>query len=413
MQSLPWWNGGFCFTLGFMRRLLLAVLLIGVSCKSPTSPATSSTAKPPSTAPGSAAASVPTAPTSSSTAVTIDPMPFRPLHSGPVKPRPMSTGAIAISDSAVQSEAASGTTPDSVGLPTAEFGASGKLVIRNYPKPLERGMIDWATYVGYSKDGKQVGSCGIMAPLTAKGGELANVCYVHDGTTTQRVTLDQGAQGYVVGRSLANVFDWLKEGAAVSLSAQVVANVQYLSPPKIDVEWKYASEIELDLQSGEPKIGGRVGKEEPVFPVKLSIKSDGLAYSGMWNAVLAHPMAQEFAFIAHFYCREWCNEELIARLSHDQLASLIFNDTGFRHHQKKAFAQSRDFFLKATRANPRAPLPPYNLACAYAQLGDATNAERALRLAIALGGDRVKARAQKDADFKSMLQTTWFKSLTR
>ena len=48
-----------------------------------------------------------------------------------------------------------------------------------------------------------------------------------------------------------------------------------------------------------------------------------------------------------------------------------FNDTGFRHHQKKDYQVSRELFLKATWANPTAPLPPYNLACAYALTNDA------------------------------------------
>jgi hypothetical protein len=110
---------------------------------------------------------------------------------------------------------------------------------------------------------------------------------------------------------------------------------------------------------------------------------------------------------------EWCNSMLIERVSHTKLASLIFNDTGFRRHQKNDFAGSRDLFLKATWANPQAPLPPYNLACAYAQLKDEANAEKALKLAIAVGGEKVKARAKKDADFKGVSGAKWFTALTK
>jgi Flp pilus assembly protein TadD len=94
------------------------------------------------------------------------------------------------------------------------------------------------------------------------------------------------------------------------------------------------------------------------------------------------------------------------------LASHIYNDTGFRLHQKKDYAGSRDLFLKAAWADPRAPLPPYNLACAYALLGDEANAEKALDLAIAVGGDKVKARAKKDSDFAKVTGAKWFQALT-
>ncbi len=69
--------------------------------------------------------------------------------------------------------------------------------------------------------------------------------------------------------------------------------------------------------------------------------------------------------------------------------------------------------MKATWANPTAPLPPYNLACAYALTNDATNAEKALKLAIAVGGPKVKARAVKDPDFKAVVTAKWFVELTK
>jgi hypothetical protein len=109
---------------------------------------------------------------------------------------------------------------------------------------------------------------------------------------------------------------------------------------------------------------------------------------------------------------EWCNEVVIARMTTGKLASAIYNDTGFRLYQKKDYVASRDLFLKAAWADPGAPLPPYNLACAYALLGDAANAAKALKLAIAVGGEKVKWRAKKDADFSSVLGATWFQTLT-
>jgi hypothetical protein len=45
-------------------------------------------------------------------------------------------------------------------------------------------------------------------------------------------------------------------------------------------------------------------------------------------------------------------------------------------------------------------------------LAAVANAERALKLAIAVGGDKVKARAEKDADFTKVRGAKWFQTLT-
>jgi tetratricopeptide (TPR) repeat protein len=186
-------------------------------------------------------------------------------------------------------------------------------------------------------------------------------------------------------------------------------------PPPLKASWPYAKDIVVVVVDGTPlKVGGYVRGQEPVHPITLNVKSKtpAVTYDGRWNAIVASPDESEIAFIGHFFCMEWCNEIVITRLTPGELASAIYNDTGFRLHQKKDYAGSRDLFLKAAWANPRAPLPPYNLACAYALLGDEANAEKALKLAIAIGGDKVKPRAQKDADFTKVRDAKWFTTLT-
>ena len=163
------------------------------------------------------------------------------------------------------------------------------------------------------------------------------------------------------------------------------------------------------------RVGGSVGGEAPVFPIIVNVKGFPGAppFGGQWNGIVESPDKKELAFIGHFFCMEWCNEVAIARMPYGKIASLVFNDTAFRHHQKKDYAKSRDGFLRAAWADPRAPLPPYNLACAYALLGDETNATKALKLAVAVGGEGVKARAKKDSDFKSVLAAAWFVDVTK
>ena len=346
-----------------------------------------------------------------------------PTHSGPVKPRPSADAVVTYStpgNDAVANEATLNAA--GVGLPKVDSGAPGPLVIKGYPQPVDAGMRDLATWVGYSRDGKQVIACGMMSPLSAgKGDEKGNTCFVNTGKETKKLSLAESGDHFVVGPELGAAITSLKEGVSVDLTRNTKTGT--LTPPAIATTWPYAGDLELEVMTAPVnegssilKVGGRYGKEEPVFSLSLSFKPKtpmpGVMFDAVWNAILPNPANDELAVMGHFFCMEWCNEMAITRVRYDEIASLVYNDTGFRHHQKKDYAGSRDLFLKATWANPRAPLPPYNLACAYALLGDGANAEKALKLAIAVAGDKVKARAKKDTDFKSVLAAGWFKALT-
>ncbi|MGZ3474130.1 MAG: tetratricopeptide repeat protein [Polyangiales bacterium] len=392
-----------------MRAPLLAVLVAVAAfhCKG--------AGNEPSPSPTQPAASAPSA--SSSTAAA----PALPKHSGLAKlhPAPNASVMIAGDTNALPSGAAK-ASPASVGLVAVDFGPPGPLVIKGYPTPLQTGMRDYVTVVGWSKDGSSAIACGQLTPIgPAKGAELGDTCYFTKGGKTERASVEEGASGPFVGTALAEQLRQLKEGGPTTLKRDDTANT--LMPPAVTATWPFAKDLVLSVATLERKdsstalrIGGSVGSADPVYPVTMVVdgKIPEVVYSGEWNAVMASPGGKELAFVGHFFCAEWCNEIVITRLSYGKLASLVFNDTGFRVHQKKDWAGSRDLFLKATWADPEAPLPPYNLACAYAQLGDATNAEKALKLAIALGGDTVKSRAKKDADFKSVLQAKWFTAAT-
>ncbi len=346
-----------------------------------------------------------------------------PTHSGPVKPRPSANAVVTYATPGGDSVAGeTALNAARVGLPKVDFGAPGPLVIKGYPQPIDAGMRDLATWVGYSKDGKQVIACGMMSPMSAgKGDEKGNTCFVNAGKETKELNLTESGDHFVVGPELGAAITSLQEGVSVELTRN--AKTGTITPPAVATTWPYANDLELEVttlpmteSSSVLKVGGHYAKEEPVFSLSLSEKPKspmpGVLFDAVWNAVIPNQANDELALMGHFFCMEWCNELTITRVRYDEIASLVFNDTGFRHHQKKDYAGSRDLFLKATWANPRAPLPPYNLACAYALLGDATNAEKALKLAIALAGDKVKARAKKDTDFKSVLSASWFKALT-
>jgi len=394
-------------------RLSFVVLMSigGVACKG----ASTESQKPPSTvAAPSASALASGAPIASAP---------RPKHSGPVKPHPVASASVAIAGPTEPSSDAPATgklTPSGVGLVAVDFGPPGPLVIKGYPTPLQLGMRDFATMVGYSKDGSSAIACGRLTPIgDAKGAELADTCAFNKGSKTERAMVEEGPSGAYVGTALAEQLKQIKEGGPLVLHQDLSSNT--LDPPPVKATWPYAKDLVLSLSTLERKdgglvlrVGGSVAGGDPVFPVTIAVDSKipDVPYSGAWNAVMASPDGKELAFVGHFYCMEWCNELVITRLSYAKLASVVLNDSGFRLHQKKDWAGSRDLFLKATWANPEAPLPPYNLACAYALLGDEANAAKALKLAISLGGDTVKARARKDADFKSVLKAKWFTDAT-
>ncbi len=397
--------------------VLLALATASTACKHDAAP-TSTTA---STASAAATTANATSAEAAATSAAVVSAPA-PKHSGPAKAHAPAEVVVALTTKlAVDGTPQEPTkTPASVALPKPDFGAPAPLVISGYPPKLERGMRDWLTWLGYSSDGTKFVGCGTLSPLSAKGAEKGNVCVVNEGGVTSRFGLDDSTGGNTfVGPKLAGAINTLKTGTSVDLAA---TSDNQLLTPKIHGDWPYAQDITLDAMtidgtekaSGMLRFGGRVGREDPVYSVTLSMKPShaDLRYGAAWNAILQGPKNDELALVGHFFCMEWCNDIAVTRVTYGQIASLVYNDTGFRHHQKKEYAASRDLFLKATWANPKAPLPPYNLACAYALLGDQDNAKKALELAIAVDGDKVKARAKKDADFKAVLGDAWFKALT-
>jgi hypothetical protein len=370
-------------------RLACALVLSLVGCKSPPAPTSNA-----------ADASEPAAP--------------RPSHSGPKKERPESSASV---EGTAPATSDSKESPKTAGLPAVDFGTAGPIQIQGYPKPLETGMRDYATLIGWTKDGDDVLVCGQMTPIgPAKGAELADSCYSKKrGAETTTVTgVEDGPSGPRVGAAFAADIARLKSAARSDLRKDDTKNE--LHPPPITQSWSFAKDLVIDVDriDNALRVGGFVRGHDPVHPITLRVKSKipDLTFDGAWNAIVVSPDSSEIAFVGHFFCMEWCNEIVITRMTTGQLASHIYNDTGFRLHQKKDYAASRDLFLKAAWADPRAPLPPYNLACAYALLGDEPNAEKALRLAIAVGGDKVKARAKKDADFAKVLGAKWFQTLT-
>lgn len=108
----------------------------------------------------------------------------------------------------------------------------------------------------------------------------------------------------------------------------------------------------------------------------------------------------------------WEEHGAAVRTSTKAFAAQVYNGTAMRFYQSSKLAQAAALFEKAEAADADESLYPYNLACAYARLGD-VRARGALARAIQRGGDKIKARARADADFAGVSKDAWFADLVR
>jgi hypothetical protein len=204
-------------------------------------------------------------------------------------------------------------------------------------------------------------------------------------------------------------------------------------PPALQGSWSFA-DITLSVArvaaTSKPdgsvvspafvKVGGSIEGESPVYPVALvpepyrdgngRVTHGSMVYFAVMNGMSLSPDGAEIGMVAHFFACEWCDDWAVRRMPVGALASVIYNDLGYRHHQHGEWARAAELFAKAAAADPTPKLPPYNLACALARRKD-PGAEKALRVAIARGGEEVKARAEKDPDFAEVREEAWFRAL--
>ena len=190
--------------------------------------------------------------------------------------------------------------------------------------------------------------------------------------------------------------------------------------------WAYAGELELtwaaregdcDKQppvAGVVEVGARVPGEPPSYPIKLVMQSkSGVCFRAAHPDLIAiSPEGKHLGAIAHGFAGEWANDWPMGIATVAAVAEGAYNNAGLAHHKRGDYARAADLFQKAARADPSSKIAAFNLACALARLGDART-EAALVDAIARGGDEVKKKAQKDADFDGVRANPWFTALVR
>lgn len=288
------------------------------------------------------------------------------------------------------------------------------IVVRGYPHPIRNGMNDPAQYVGWSKDGATFGYC------VTGGGRDPQVTTCELVDAAGKVTrMDSETNHEFDPKKKKQIDDWLKANAIPEI--ELTPDFASTKPPPLAGTWPFITDITLEVDRPAPpegkaavvRVGGSVGGEPPVYPISLSSTADKAAppHFAAMNGMSVSPNGHEIGMVATFFACEYCDSFSVKRMPLASLASSIYNDTGFRAHQAGDFAKSARLFRRAVLADPDAKLPPYNLACALAQLRD-ERTKAALAAAIAKDPS-AKARAKTDKDFDKVRSEPWFAELVR
>ena len=281
--------------------------------------------------------------------------------------------------------------------------ARGPIAVRGYPHPVRNGIDDAFSYMGFSKDGAFFAYCGIFG-----GGEPVLSCTLQDRAGRKSSREGSGAHAFVRYNGLSEI----RGTSRLSADDKPAPLVGTWSSPDITLD---VLRLQGDAKTGHfVRVGGGVAGESSVYPITLTTATPSPELPpqfAVMNGMAISPDGNEIGMVAHFLASANSDSFVVRRMTLGALASVIYNDTGFRHHQNGDFAGSAALFEKAVFADPDADLAAYNLACAWTRTGD-TRAKEALAYAI-VRDPRVKTRAQKDADFARVRAEDWFTPLVQ
>lgn len=294
------------------------------------------------------------------------------------------------------SGAASATATGAPAPPVA-----GVLVIEPALPPFEReANMDHLKAFGWTRDGARFG-----------------YLQVSGGTGVERLLLR--APG-----GAAESFDDegpLRDGQAdPKAHGELERRVRELGFTTAPVSWPWGGEMVVTWSAvqgriappyapGVLRVGARVKGEAASYPMHLADKRPDNATIHP-EAIAMSPDGRWIGAIGHAFVGEFSDAFPTGTMSTSELAGHAYNDAGFARHRAGEWARAAELFAKATVADPAAKKPRYNLACAYARLGDA-RAQAALAAAIAKDGDEVVKKARTDPDFDGVRSAAWFVAL--
>jgi hypothetical protein len=301
---------------------------------------------------------------------------------------------------------------------------AGPVVVKGYPHNIWNGMNEYADHFGFSADstllvyGWEMGGIGGTAvEILARDGSKRSMINARSGDEKADPKFDakqKDLEKFIADEKIAAL--------PKSSIATDGTNAKQLGPP-LTGTWKYTDitldVVLIDASGGTPstgpthpahvQVGGTVaGEKQAVHPISLAANAVPQAppHFATLNGFAMSPDGEEFGLLENTFACEYCIDFAVRRIGVGELASLVYNDTGYRHHQKKEWAAAATLFEKAVDADPKAKLAAYNLACAWARLGDPRTKD-ALAYAITLD-PTVKTRAQKDDDLASVRAEPWF-----
>ena len=299
------------------------------------------------------------------------------------------------------------------------------MVAKGYPHNIANGMNEFASHAGFSADSTLLAYCfetdgigGTRCEVLARDGSRRTM----ESNEGERLPNGKPDPKELAKRKDIDKFLADQKITALSRTTMSAAGPHALGPA-LTGRWPFTDIIldvvRIEASGQDPKtgvlvhpahvrIGGSVAGEKAVHPVALVANRVPLAppHWATLNAMQISPNEAEIGFVMNTFACEYCIDFELRRMPVGALASLIYNDTGFRHHQKKEWRESAALFEKALAADETAKLPAYNLACAWARLGD-PRMKDALAYAMTLD-PTVRERAQKDEDFASVRSEPWF-----
>lgn len=262
-------------------------------------------------------------------------------------------------------------------------------------------MEDHSDRSGWLADSSEFGYC------MESGGSGATLCQFFSSAGKLREKVDD-----------FNHANWEIDAKRTALLKQRIARysaprVRFPFSRDLTITWQ-TNAGPSDEQPGRIarlRVGARVrGSSAEAFPISIGAgKAD---FEIHVEALAFSPDASSLAVLSHSFAGEFADTFTVRVLPTAKFAEEAYNSAGLSLHRRGDYAGAAPLFHKAAYADVTAPLPMYNLACSLARLREA-HTEKALELAIARGGQSVKEKARKDADFELVRGEPWFDTLTR
>lgn len=346
------------------------------------------------------------------------------------------SSAHATASASAPSPSASGATPAKWSLPQvplAKEPTPGPLRVDGYPVKLSAGMSDPASHFGFTRDGSKLVYCAFDVCCASDVSQCIATDAAGRVTTLETPTAHAFKSGAEKAasepRTKAQLLAFAREERLVEIGP---AREMWRTPPPPTGTFAFGGEMTLvvreiaptepkrpDGEDGVPgsvKIGARLEGEREVFVVfpkaPFCTKNPGVCYEAQLNGLSLSPDGSELGFVVYIRNPSHGSTFATTRIPVATFAARVFNDTGMRHHEAKEYPRAAELFTRAVYAAPSEERFAYNLACALARQGDA-RAEHALRHAVALGRDAVRARARKDGDFAGVRAEPWFEAALR